>query len=64
MPDEIGFTNELRLDLMYLKVERKEMPILTIFDSETTFSAASFLTSASTKGRTGRISEVLDGNAH
>jgi hypothetical protein len=49
MSDEIVFNKELKLDLMYLKVEGKKMPTLTIVDAGTTFSAASFLTSASAK---------------
>jgi hypothetical protein len=49
MPDEIVLNQELKLDLMYLEVYGKQMPTLTIVDAWTTLSAASFLTSASTK---------------
>jgi hypothetical protein len=49
MPDEIVFNREPKFDIMYLKVEGKQMPTLTIVDAGTTFSASSFLTSASAK---------------
>jgi hypothetical protein len=61
MPDEIVFNKELKLDLMYLMVDGKQIPTLSIVDAGTTFSAASFLTLASSMGR---ISEVLDDNVH
>jgi transposase InsO family protein len=49
MPDEIVFNKELKLDLMYLALEGKQIPTLTIIDAGTTFSAASFLTEATSK---------------
>jgi hypothetical protein len=49
MPDEIVFNKELKLDLMYLKVDGKQVSTLTIVDAGTTFSGASFLIFSSSK---------------
>jgi hypothetical protein len=48
-PDEIAFNKELKPDLMFLIVGKKQCQTLTTVNTGTKFGAASFLTSASAK---------------
>jgi hypothetical protein len=49
MPDEVAFNKELKLDLMYLAVDGKPTPTLTVVDAGNTFSAAALIIASSAK---------------